>query len=235
MAKLKTNKQFWDGRLAGTINNAYYDIINNEIVKPPYSNRLRTSSFFTLKRKGFRPVSDIFRGGNITDIVTIDGVKYFMWVDKTGRLMRIYREGLSGYAKNRGVFESRGDLVIASASSNTITINGDVPDNDKNIDIEVLQIPVSGDYQRFVYSGDSRQNVQKYTIAPGTPGTRTIEFLNTTIDFSSNEYYIKIVVEDSCSFYQVGKDQCTDFDGYHKFLKLSYAKGRPRLITNVDV
>lgn len=114
MANTKDRLQYADYRLAWNINEKYHDIVNCEIVKPPYSKRLWNSSFFLDKRKWFRraflnqcaeclnppeagnPFYDIYPdrnnwgGGEFTDIINIDWKNYYMWVNNSHTIMRIY-------------------------------------------------------------------------------------------------------------------------------------------------
>ncbi|MBO7691752.1 MAG: hypothetical protein J6T10_03860 [Methanobrevibacter sp.] len=53
MAQQDKTDWYWNGVLAGAVNNLYYDLINVDVVHTPYSTTHRNSSFFLKTRPGY--------------------------------------------------------------------------------------------------------------------------------------------------------------------------------------
>jgi hypothetical protein len=53
MAQQDKTDWYWNGVLAGAVNNLYYDLINVDVVHVPYSTNHRNSSFFLKTRLGY--------------------------------------------------------------------------------------------------------------------------------------------------------------------------------------
>ncbi len=92
MAQQDKTDWYWNGVLAGAVNNLYYDLINVDVVHVPYATHHRNSSFFLKTRLAYQ-LSDIWknwedtRGYEVTDIKIIwtdtcnkdSGELYIMW------------------------------------------------------------------------------------------------------------------------------------------------------------
>jgi hypothetical protein len=55
MAQQDKTDWYWNGVLAGSVNNLYYDLINVDITHVPYSFTQRNSSFFLKNRMSYVP------------------------------------------------------------------------------------------------------------------------------------------------------------------------------------
>lgn len=55
MAQQDKTDWYWNGVLAGAVNNLYYDLINVDVVHTPYSTTNRNSSFFLQTRRNYAP------------------------------------------------------------------------------------------------------------------------------------------------------------------------------------
>ena len=55
MAQQDKTDWYWNGALSGTVNNIYYDLINVDVTRVPYSTSHRNSSFFLKTRLGYQP------------------------------------------------------------------------------------------------------------------------------------------------------------------------------------
>ena len=53
MAQQDKTDWYWNGVLAGAVNNLYYDFINVDVVHTPYSSNYRNSSFFLQTRMNY--------------------------------------------------------------------------------------------------------------------------------------------------------------------------------------
>jgi hypothetical protein len=53
MAQQDKTDFYWNGMLAGAINNLYYDLINVDVCHVPYATNHRNSSFFLKTRLGY--------------------------------------------------------------------------------------------------------------------------------------------------------------------------------------
>ena len=74
MAQQDKTDWYWNGVLAGSVNNLYYDLINVDITHVPYSFTQRNSSFFLKNRMSYVP-AEIWKwvepGRDVTDIKII--------------------------------------------------------------------------------------------------------------------------------------------------------------------
>lgn len=52
----------WNGKLSGAVNNLYYDLINVDVTRVPYSRTHRNSSFFFKTRLWYIPYEDLIEG-----------------------------------------------------------------------------------------------------------------------------------------------------------------------------
>jgi hypothetical protein len=66
---------YWNGALAGAINNLYYDLINVDVVHVPYTTDNRNSSFFLQTRRSYttadewsRPTIESHRDWDVVDV-----------------------------------------------------------------------------------------------------------------------------------------------------------------------
>jgi hypothetical protein len=50
MAQQDKTDWYWNGELAGAVNNLYYDLINVDVCHVPYATNHRNSSFFLKTR-----------------------------------------------------------------------------------------------------------------------------------------------------------------------------------------
>jgi len=55
MAQQDKTDWYWNGVLAGAVNNLYYDFINVDVVHTPYATHNRNSSFFLQTRRNYTP------------------------------------------------------------------------------------------------------------------------------------------------------------------------------------
>ena len=55
MAQQDKTDWYWNGELAGAVNNLYYDLINVDVVHVPYTTTNRNSSFFLQTRRAYVP------------------------------------------------------------------------------------------------------------------------------------------------------------------------------------
>ena len=55
MAQQDKTDWYWNGELAGAVNNLYYDFINVDVVHVPYATTNRNSSFFLQTRRSYVP------------------------------------------------------------------------------------------------------------------------------------------------------------------------------------
>ena len=53
MAQQDKTDWYWNGALAGAVNNLYYDLINVDVVHVPYARTHRNSSFFLKTRLSY--------------------------------------------------------------------------------------------------------------------------------------------------------------------------------------
>lgn len=60
MAQQDKTDWYWNGVLAGAVNNLYYDLINVDVCHVPYSTNHRNSSFFLKTRLAYRKPSNIW-------------------------------------------------------------------------------------------------------------------------------------------------------------------------------
>lgn len=75
MAQQDKTDWYWNGVLAGAVNNLYYDLINVDVVHTPYSTTHRNSSFFLQTRRNYTPSSKrdqtayaLHRWRDVTDV-----------------------------------------------------------------------------------------------------------------------------------------------------------------------
>ena len=92
MAQQDKTDWYWNGVLAGAVNNLYYDLINVDVVHVPYSTNHRNSSFFLKTRLGYC-ISQAWSNGSgtawydVTDLKIIwdtdcdkeEGIAYAIW------------------------------------------------------------------------------------------------------------------------------------------------------------
>ena len=77
MAQQDKTDWYWNGVLAGAVNNLYYDLINVDVVHVPYATHHRNSSFFLKTRLAY-DLSNAWRystwyddGFDVTDVKII--------------------------------------------------------------------------------------------------------------------------------------------------------------------
>ncbi|MBO7716553.1 MAG: hypothetical protein J6S85_23510 [Methanobrevibacter sp.] len=75
MAQQDKTDWYWNGVLAGAVNNLYYDFINVDVVHVPYATTHRNSSFFLQTRRAYVPsakwdkfATDTHRDWDVVDI-----------------------------------------------------------------------------------------------------------------------------------------------------------------------
>ena len=106
MAQQDKTDWYWNGVLAGAVNNLYYDFINVDVVHVPYVTTHRNSSFFLQTRMNYTPsdkwvhtITDSHRSWDVVDIKYIwedscskqEGYVYVLLANKGRTKIRIHR------------------------------------------------------------------------------------------------------------------------------------------------
>lgn len=84
MAQQDKTDWYWNGVLAGAVNNLYYDFINVDLVRVPYVTTHRNSSFFLQTRRNYYSADDWATAANTYKDWDVVDVKY-IWEDKCNK------------------------------------------------------------------------------------------------------------------------------------------------------
>ena len=105
MAQQDKTDWYWNGVLAGAVNNLYYDFINVDLVRVPYTTTHRNSSFFLQTRKNYYSankwswIENPYRDWDVVDVKYIrrdncketTGTVYLLLVNKDRTKMRVHQ------------------------------------------------------------------------------------------------------------------------------------------------
>lgn len=112
MAQQDKTDFYWNGALAGAINNLYYDLINVDVVHVPYTTDNRNSSFFLQTRRSYttadewsNPTIESHRDWDVVDVQYLrenkcdesSWVVYVLLADKTRNKIRIHKASITDW------------------------------------------------------------------------------------------------------------------------------------------
>ena len=107
---------YWNGVLAGAVNNLYYDFINVDVVHVPYTTTHRNSSFFLQTRRSYaasdKRTADVYQWHRDWDVVDVkhlwdencskeEGTVYALLANKWRNKVRIHRAKIEDWCVQR--------------------------------------------------------------------------------------------------------------------------------------